>query len=190
MLSLLKNCLMKAYLSFCYQLTSHDHDSYHLNRELKWAGNRCCAAPSQVLQSLLRSTGVSGILSKDKSKAGDRDGQWGHGPCSEAAKAEISTMWPGTGQNHKAPGEALPHLTVKSDVSMLPRVGPFSTMKLRSPVKMVETDHAGFHVSGWKSVMERHSLKENDFCQEECTFPKTTDSSKHCVTRKLTLCCT
>lgn len=91
---------------------------------------------------------------------------------------------------HKAPGEVLPHLTVKSDVSMLPRVGPFSTMKLRSPVKMVETDHAGFHVSGWKSVMERHSLKENDFCKEECTFPMTTDSSKHCITRKLTLCCT
>lgn len=41
---------------------------------------------------------------------------------------------------------------------MLPRVGPFSTMKLRSPVRMVETDQAGFHVSGWKSVMERHSL--------------------------------
>lgn len=49
-------------------------------------------------------------------------------------------------------------LTVKSDVSMLPRVGPFSTMKLRSPVRMVDTDQAGFHVSGWKSVMERHSL--------------------------------
>lgn len=47
---------------------------------------------------------------------------------------------------------------MKSDVSMLPRVGPFSTMKLRSPVRMVETDQAGFHVSGWKSVMERHSL--------------------------------
>lgn len=39
-------------------------------------------------------------------------------------------------------------LTVKSDVSMLPRVGPFSTMKLRRPVRMVDTDHAGFHVSG------------------------------------------
>ena len=27
---------------------------------------------------------------------------------------------------------------------------------------MVETDQAGFHVSGWKSVMERHSLREGD----------------------------
>lgn len=25
---------------------------------------------------------------------------------------------------------------------------------------MVETDQAGFHVSGWKSVIERHSLKK------------------------------
>lgn len=72
---------------------------------------------------------------------------------------------------HKAPGEALPHLTVKSDVSMLPRVGPFSTIKLRSPVRMVETDHAGFHVSGWKSVMERHSLEERDFVSENAHFP-------------------
>lgn len=45
---------------------------------------------------------------------------------------------------------------------MLPRVGPFSTMKLRSPVRMVDTDQAGFHVSGWKSVMERHSLQNSD----------------------------
>lgn len=44
---------------------------------------------------------------------------------------------------------------------MLPRVGPFSTMKLRSPVRMVDTDQAGFHVSGWKSVMERHSLRDS-----------------------------
>lgn len=42
---------------------------------------------------------------------------------------------------------------------MLPRVGPFSTMKLSRPVRMVETDHAGFHVSGWKSVMDKHSLQ-------------------------------
>lgn len=41
---------------------------------------------------------------------------------------------------------------------MLPRVGPFSTMKLSKPVSMVETDHAGFHVSGWKSVMDKHNL--------------------------------
>lgn len=51
-------------------------------------------------------------------------------------------------------------LTVKSEVSMLPSVGPFSTIKLKSPVSMVDTDQAGFHVSGWKSVMERHNLEE------------------------------
>lgn len=61
---------------------------------------------------------------------------------------------------HGKPGEVLLPLTVKSDVSILPRVGPFSTMKLRSPVRIVETDQAGFHVSGWKSVIERHSLQE------------------------------
>lgn len=33
-------------------------------------------------------------------------------------------------------------------------------MKLSNPVRIVETDQAGFHVSGWKSVMERHSLQE------------------------------
>lgn len=43
---------------------------------------------------------------------------------------------------------------------MLPRVGPFSTMKLSRPVRMVETDHAGFQVSGWKSVMDKHNLGE------------------------------
>lgn len=41
---------------------------------------------------------------------------------------------------------------------MLPRVGPFSTMKLSKPVRMVDTDQAGFHVSGWKSVMDKHNL--------------------------------
>ena len=49
-------------------------------------------------------------------------------------------------------------LTVRSEVSMLPTVGADSTMKLRSPVRMVDTDQAGFHVSGWKSLMDRHSL--------------------------------
>lgn len=44
---------------------------------------------------------------------------------------------------------------------MEPRVGPFSTMKLSSPVRMVDTDHAGFHVSGWKSVMDRHNLGDS-----------------------------
>lgn len=43
---------------------------------------------------------------------------------------------------------------------MLPRVGPFSTMKLSRPVRMVETDHAGFQVSGWKSVIDKHNLGE------------------------------
>lgn len=52
-------------------------------------------------------------------------------------------------------------LTVNSDVSMLPSVGPFSTIKLRRPVKIVETDQAGFHVSGWKSVIERHNLQKD-----------------------------
>lgn len=32
--------------------------------------------------------------------------------------------------------------------SILPRVAVVSTMKLRRPVKMVATDHAGFQVSG------------------------------------------
>ena len=48
---------------------------------------------------------------------------------------------------------------------MLPRVGPFSTMKLSRPVRMVETDHAGFHVSGWKSVMDKHNL-----CRKHAQF--------------------
>lgn len=43
---------------------------------------------------------------------------------------------------------------------MLPRVGPFSTIKLSRPVSIVDTDHAGFHVSGWKSVIERQSLQK------------------------------
>ena len=32
------------------------------------------------------------------------------------------------------------------------------TIKLRSPVKIVDTDHEGFHVSGWKSLMDKQSL--------------------------------
>ena len=31
------------------------------------------------------------------------------------------------------------------------------TIKLSSPVSMVDTDQAGFQVSGWKSLMERQS---------------------------------
>lgn len=66
-----------------------------------------------------------------------------------------------------------PPLTVKSEVSTLPKVGPFSTMKLRSPVRMVDTDQAGFHVSGWKSVMERHSL-HGGAASAEAHIPTTT----------------
>lgn len=36
---------------------------------------------------------------------------------------------------------------------------------------MVETDQAGFHVSGWKSVMERHSLQERAQVRPTCTNP-------------------
>lgn len=38
---------------------------------------------------------------------------------------------------------------------MDPRVGADSPMKDMRPVMMVETDHIGFHDSGWKSDMER-----------------------------------
>ena len=31
-------------------------------------------------------------------------------------------------------------------------------MNESSPVNIVPTDHIGFQLSGWKSVMERHSL--------------------------------
>ena len=59
---------------------------------------------------------------------------------------------------------------------MEPRVGPFSTMKLSRPVRMVDTDQAGFHVSGWKSVMERHSLRKNKTVRlETCFCQKKTD---------------
>jgi len=32
------------------------------------------------------------------------------------------------------------------------------TIKLRSPVSIVDTDQAGFHVSGWKSLIDKHNL--------------------------------
>lgn len=89
-------------------------------------------------------SGSAGSLAKNR-------GLQGWGPWGEQ----------GHGQE---PPQALT-LTVKSDVSMLPRVGPFSTMKLRSPVRMVETDQAGFQVSGWKSVMERQSLQNRGLQQ-------------------------
>lgn len=38
---------------------------------------------------------------------------------------------------------------------MLERILLALTMNDKSPVSMVATDQAGFHVSGWKSEMER-----------------------------------
>lgn len=40
---------------------------------------------------------------------------------------------------------------------MLPAVACCSTMKDCSPTRMEETDHMGFHVSGWKSLRLKHS---------------------------------
>ena len=36
-----------------------------------------------------------------------------------------------------------------SEVSIEPKVGLFSSINDKSPVKIVPTDHAGFQVSGW-----------------------------------------
>ena len=36
-------------------------------------------------------------------------------------------------------------------------------MKLNKPVRMVETDHAGFQVSGWKSLIDKHNLKTDKY---------------------------
>lgn len=59
---------------------------------------------------------------------------------------------------------------------MLPSVGPFSTIKLSKPVRIVETDQAGFHVSGWKSVMDKHNLwtkkKMSEKNTKQFSFPK------------------
>lgn len=47
-------------------------------------------------------------------------------------------------------------------------------MKLSRPVRMVETDHAGFQVSGWKSVMDKHNLgSKGEGEKEVVTFKKT-----------------
>jgi hypothetical protein len=43
-------------------------------------------------------------------------------------------------------------------VSIDPVVNVSSSINDNSPVKMVDTDHAGFQVPGWKSDMERQSL--------------------------------
>ena len=37
-----------------------------------------------------------------------------------------------------------------------PTVGVDSSMKERTPLRMDATDHAGTHVSGWKSLIDRH----------------------------------
>ena len=33
------------------------------------------------------------------------------------------------------------------------------TIKLSSPVRIVDTDQAGFQVSGWKSLIDKHNLQ-------------------------------
>lgn len=50
-------------------------------------------------------------------------------------------------------------ITVPSDDSVDPEVGVFSTIKLKRPVKIVDTDQAGFQVSGWKSDIDKHNLE-------------------------------
>ena len=39
-----------------------------------------------------------------------------------------------------------------------PTVGAESSQKVYSPVITEETDQRGFQVSGWKSLIDRHSL--------------------------------
>jgi hypothetical protein len=41
--------------------------------------------------------------------------------------------------------------------STLPTVGVDSSMKESTPLRIEATDHAGTHVSGWKSLIERQS---------------------------------
>ena len=43
------------------------------------------------------------------------------------------------------------------DFSTEPTVGVDSSIKESTPFRMLATDHAGTHVSGWKSLIERHS---------------------------------
>jgi len=45
-----------------------------------------------------------------------------------------------------------------TDVSIEPTVGVDSSMKESTPLRMEATDQAGTHDSGWKSLIERHSL--------------------------------
>ena len=39
-----------------------------------------------------------------------------------------------------------------------PTVGAESSQNVYSPVRTEETDHRGFQVSGWKSLIDKHSL--------------------------------
>ena len=47
------------------------------------------------------------------------------------------------------------------------------TIKLSRPVRMVDTDQAGFHVSGWKSLIDKHNLNKR------CTVKHTTLRNKY-----------
>lgn len=47
---------------------------------------------------------------------------------------------------------------VEIEVSIEPVVNVSSSINDSKPVKIVDTDQAGFHVPGWKSDIERHSL--------------------------------
>mmetsp|Transcript_2260 Transcript_2260/g.6857 ORF Transcript_2260/g.6857 Transcript_2260/m.6857 type:complete len:206 (-) Transcript_2260:151-768(-) len=58
-----------------------------------------------------------------------------------------------------APDTAASSRFFSAVVTMAPVVCSSSSMKLSTPFKIVATDHAGHHDSGWKSDMERHSLR-------------------------------
>ena len=57
--------------------------------------------------------------------------------------------------------------------SIEPKVFDSSTIKEHRPVKIVPTDHAGFHVSGWKSDMDRLKRKHFNWNNEFEFLPKT-----------------
>ena len=46
------------------------------------------------------------------------------------------------------------------EVSIEPLVLSDSSMKEYNPKRIVDTDQSGFHVSGWKSDIERHNLTQ------------------------------
>jgi len=62
------------------------------------------------------------------------------------------------------------------------------TMKLRSPVRIVDTDHAGFQVSGWKSLIDRQSLWEPDEITKPWKYSQETALKKYYnnLTKRLT----